>query len=70
MLNNILPRNLSAADRTIRVLLGLALLTLVVIGPRSAWGYLGLIPLGTGLLGRCPLYALLRISTQHRPLQQ
>jgi len=65
MLDNMLPRNLSAADRIIRVLLGVALLSLVVIGPQTAWGYLGLVLVVTGLVGRCPLYALLGISTLH-----
>ena len=69
MLDNILPRNLSAADRAIRVLLGLALVSLVVIGPHTAWGYLGLVLVVTGLIGRCPLYALLGVSTLHRPLE-
>lgn len=68
MLDNLLPRNLSAADRAIRVMLGLTLLSLAVIGPRTAWGYLGLVPLMTGMIGRCPLYAVLGISTLHRPL--
>jgi hypothetical protein len=69
MLDNILPRNLSIADRTIRVLAGLAVLSLVFVGPETAWGYLGLVPLVTGLVGRCPLYTVLGVSTLHRPLQ-
>jgi hypothetical protein len=68
MLDRIMPQNLSSADRTIRVMLGLALLSLVIIGPQTAWGYLGLILVVTGLIGRCPLYALFGISTLHRPL--
>jgi hypothetical protein len=67
MLDNILPRNLSIADRTIRVLAGLAVLSLVFVGPETAWGYLGLVPLVTGLVGRCPLYTVLGVSTLHRP---
>ena len=66
MLDTILPRNLSTADRVIRVLLGLALLSLVIVGPQTAWGYLGLVLVPTGLIGRCPLYALFGISTLHR----
>ena len=67
MLDRLFPHNLSGADRVVRVLLGLALLSLVVIGPTTAWGYLGLVLVVTGLLGRCPLYAALGISTLHRP---
>ena len=55
--------NEGPADRTFRVALGLAVLALAFVGPRSPWGYLGLVPLLTGALGLCPLYALLGIST-------
>ena len=50
-------------DRIVRIVLGLALLSLVFIGPQSLWGLVGLIPLGTGLVGFCPMYRLLGIST-------
>jgi len=51
-------------DRILRVIVGLVVLSLVFVGPKTAWGYLGVIPLLTGLVGFCPLYALLRISTR------
>ena len=63
MIARILPHNTSAADRAVRVLLSIAVLSLAFIGPRTAWGYLGLIPLLTGLAGRCPLYTLFGFST-------
>ena len=50
-------------DRALRVVIGLALLSLAFLGPKSAWGYLGVIPLATGLAGFCPLYRILGIST-------
>ena len=50
-----------------RVVLGLGLLTLTFMGPHTALGYLGLIPLATGLLGSCPLYSLLGFSTCRAP---
>jgi hypothetical protein len=56
-------RNEHAADRAIRVVLGLGLLSLVWIGPQTAWGWVGLVPLVTGLVGSCPLYRLFGIST-------
>ena len=59
-------RNIGNVDRMIRIVLGLVLLSLVFVGPRTAWGYLGLLPLGTALVGYCPLYGLLRTST-NRP---
>ena len=50
-------------DRTLRVLAGLVLLSLVAIGPQTLWGLVGIAPLTTGLLGHCPAYALFGIST-------
>ncbi|MBA1148617.1 DUF2892 domain-containing protein [Ectothiorhodospiraceae bacterium WFHF3C12] len=62
-MNALLPRNESTADRVIRVIAGLAILSLVLVGPQTLWGLLGLIPLITGLVGRCPAYRLLGLST-------
>ena len=53
-------------DRVVRVLAGLAFLSLAFFGPQTAWGYLGAIPLVTGLIGWCPLYSLLGIRTTGR----
>jgi len=63
MLAKILPSNEHVVDRALRVALGLALLALVFVGPKSAWGLVGLVPLVTGLVGSCPLYTLFGIST-------
>lgn len=57
------PQNEHFIERILRVLSGLAILSLVFIGPKSLWGLLGLVPLLTGLLGSCPLYTVLGIST-------
>jgi len=58
-----LRKNEGPLDRILRVALGGALLSLAFLGPQTPWGYLGAIPLVTGLLGSCPLYQLLGIST-------
>lgn len=50
-------------DRGIRIVLGLGLLSLTVIGPQTMWGLVGLVPLATGSLGMCPLYSIVGIST-------
>lgn len=50
-------------DRVLRVLIGLAILALVFVGPKTPWGFLGLVPLVTGGLGHCLLYKVLGIST-------
>ena len=62
-MNKLLPRNEGTIDRTIRVIAGLAILSLTVIGPQTSWGFLGLVPLVTGLVGTCPLYTLIGITT-------
>jgi hypothetical protein len=54
---------LATNDRILRVGMGLGLLALAVVGPKTPLGYLGIIPLATGLLGSCPLYTVLGIST-------
>ena len=51
--------NIGPADRVLRIVVGIALLSLVFVGPRTAWGWLGLVPLATGALRFCPLYTLL-----------
>lgn len=56
-------KNEGKVDRGLRVVVGLALLSLVFVGPQSAWGWVGLIPLLTGLVGFCPLYSILGFNT-------
>ena len=59
----ILPSNENSFDRVVRVVIGLALLALAFVGPHSMWGIVGVVPLLTGLIGSCPAYTLLGIST-------
>jgi Protein of unknown function (DUF2892) len=56
-------QNEGSVDRVIRIVLGLALLALTVIGPQTWWGLIGAVPLLTGLVGFCPLYSLIGIRT-------
>jgi hypothetical protein len=58
-----LPINEGSVDRVLRVFLGIALLALTVTGPHTPWGFIGLLPLVTGLVGFCPLYRILGINT-------
>jgi hypothetical protein len=55
--------NEGTLDRALRIVLGLVLLSLTFLGPKTAWGWLGIIPLVTGLVGFCPLYRILGMST-------
>jgi DUF2892 family protein len=59
----VMIRNESHLDRALRVVLGLVLLSLVFIGPKTMWGLIGIVPLATGLIGHCPLYRLVGLST-------
>ena len=58
-----MKKNIGSAERIIRGLAGLGIISLVFVGPHSPWGYLGVIPLATAFIGWCPPYALLGIST-------
>jgi len=58
-----MKQNVHNIERVIRVIAGLGIISLVFIGPQSPWGWLGVIPLATGIIGWCPPYALLGIST-------
>ena len=63
MNSKLLPKNEGMKDRILRVIVGAVLLTLVFVGPRTPWGWLGVIPLVTGLIGTCPVYTLFGLRT-------
>lgn len=63
MAQKLFPSNEHKVERVVRVLLGVGLLGLTVVGPQTPWGLIGLVPLATGLIGSCPLYTLFGIST-------
>ncbi|MEQ1689454.1 MAG: DUF2892 domain-containing protein [Sphingopyxis sp.] len=58
-----MPCNEGNMDRTLRVLLGVILIALVFVGPHTVWGWVGVVPLLTGIFGFCPLYRLVGINT-------
>lgn len=51
------------AERVVRVILGLGLIAAAFFGTIGAWGYIGVVPLLTGVAGNCPLYSVLGFST-------
>jgi hypothetical protein len=53
-------------DRWLRVALGLGLLSLAFVGPKTPWGFVGLLPLLTGTVGFCPAYKLLGVKTRRQ----
>ncbi len=58
-----MAKNEGKIDRILRVVVGLALLSIVFVGPQTMWGLIGIIPLATGLLGTCPVYSILGVNT-------
>lgn len=59
----VLKTNVGAADRLVRIMIGLALIAIVFVGPQTPWGWVGIIPLVTGLARTCPAYRLLGMDT-------
>ena len=56
-------KNVGTTDRLVRIVVGVVLLSLTVFGPATPWGWLGLIPLATGVFNTCPLYSVLGVDT-------
>jgi hypothetical protein len=50
-------------DRVLRAIVGVVLISLVFVGPRTPWGWIGVVPLLTALVSWCPAYVPFRIST-------
>jgi hypothetical protein len=62
-MNRLFPVNEHPAERAVRVLVGVALVGLAATGKIGPWGWIGVLPILTGLSGSCILYTLLGIST-------
>lgn len=58
-----MERNIGDTERVVRVVAGIGILSLVVVGPKTLWGLVGIVPVFTGLSGWCPPYQLLGINT-------
>ncbi len=58
-----MEKNVGSIDRIARIVLGLVLISLVFVGPQTPWGWIGVVPLMTALVGWCPAYRLLGIRT-------
>lgn len=61
-----MKNNLGALDRWLRVVLGAFVFSLGFWGPQTAWSWLGLILVATGLFGHCPIYVMLGLSSCRR----
>ena len=58
-----MSQNVGSVDRAIRIIAGLILIGLAATGKIGVWGYIGVVPLATGLIGWCPAYFSFGIST-------
>ena len=58
-----MKKNVGGIDKTIRIILGLVLIALVFVGPKTAWGWIGLLLLLTGIFNFCPVYPIFKFST-------
>ena len=55
--------NVGGIDRVLRIVVGLVLIVLAAMGTIGVWGYIGVVPLLTGLVRTCPAYGLLGVNT-------
>ena len=55
--------NVGGIDRVLRIVAGLVLIGLTLIGTIGPWGWIGVVPLATGLFRSCPLYSLIGVDT-------
>lgn len=58
-----MTKNIGGIERIVRIVAGLILIALAATGTVGLWGWLGLVPMATGLIGWCPPYSLLGINT-------
>ena len=58
-----MQKNVGSVDRALRIIAGLVLLSLTVLGPKTMWGLIGIVPIVTALVSWCPAYTLLGIKT-------
>lgn len=62
-MSSFLRVNEHPVERAVRVVLGLTLIAMAMMGTVGAWGYIGVVPLLTGAIGSCPLYSVFGFST-------
>lgn len=58
--------NVGTINRAARIVIGLVLIVLALTGVIGAWGWIGLLPLATGVFRVCPAYSLLGINTDRK----
>ena len=61
-----MEKNVGGIDRILRIIVGLGLISLIYVGPQTPWGWIGVIPLLSAIVGFCPAYRLIGLSTCSR----
>jgi len=61
--NRMFKTNVGGIDRVLRIVAGLVLIGLTLMGTIGPWGWIGVVPLATGLLSSCPLYSIIGLNT-------
>lgn len=59
--------NVGTWDRVLRIVVGAGLVSLVFVGPKTPWGWIGIVPILTGIFRYCPAYSVCKISTMGKP---
>jgi len=57
-------QNVGGIDRILRIVVGIALVATALVVEGAVWGWIGVVPLATGLMGWCPAYAPLKFTTR------
>ena len=58
-----MTKNIGSLDRILRIVIGAALIAATLMGAIGVWGWIGVVPLATALMGWCPPYAIFGINT-------
>lgn len=58
-----MTKNVGTVDRIARIVIGIVLIALVFVGPKSAWGWIGVVPILSAVIGWCPCYSIFGIRT-------
>lgn len=58
-----MQKNIGSIDRILRIVVGIVLIALAVTGTVGVWGWIGVVPLATALIGWCPAYSLFGLKT-------
>lgn len=58
-----MTNNIGSVDKIARIVVGALLIVLTLMGTIGAWGWIGVVPLATALIGWCPAYSIIGVNT-------